>query len=112
MNSILSLSLPVVVKKLPLRLNFKSFYFLSAIVLFTLLVFYIFQVTSLAKETFLLQNYQKRINELARDNENLEIDLAQTNSLEKIGKLAESLNFAKTDKVRYLQLIEGQVVSK
>ncbi|MEK7519522.1 MAG: hypothetical protein AAB565_01930 [Patescibacteria group bacterium] len=112
MNNILSLNLLFRVKKPHLKLSLKSFYFLSTVLLSSLLVFYIFQVTFLAKETFLLQNYQKRANELARDNENLEVGLSQGNSLEKIGSLVGSLNFEKSDKVRYLQILEGQVVSK
>lgn len=110
MNHILSLNLPVVARKIPLSL--KNFWIFSVIFLFTLLFLYVFQVTILARSTDLIKDYQGEINELSRDNASLEISLAKQNSLVNIGTLVQSLNFEKTDRVRYLQILEGQVAAK
>ena len=109
MNHILSLNLPVIAKK---SLSLRSFWVFSVIFLFTLLFFYVFQVTILARSTDLIKNYQSRINELSRDNASLEISLAKQNSLVNIKTLVQNLNFEKTDQVRYLQILEGQVAAK
>ena len=99
-------------KKIPLRLSSKGFWILSAFLLSTLLLLYLFQVAILASKTFLIKDYQKKITEISRDNSNLEINLAKQNSLTNIGILVKNLNFEKIDKVRYLQFLEGQVVVK
>ena len=110
MNHTLSLNLPVVSKKIPLSL--RSFSIFSIAFLFLLLFLYVFQVTILARSTDLVKNYQRRINELSRDNASLEISLAKQNSLVNIKTLVQNLNFEKTDQVRYLQILEGQVAAK
>lgn len=108
----LALRLPLTAKKIPLRLNLKGFWILSAFLLSTSLLLYLFQITILASTTFLIKDYQKKITETSRDNSNLEINLAKQNSLANIGILVKNLDFEKIDKVRYLQLLEGQVVAK
>lgn len=111
MNTLV-LRLPSVLKKRSLHLSLKSFWILSTVFLISLLVLYIFQVAFLAKETFLIQNYQKKINDFSRENQKLEISLAKQNSPLNLEALVQNLNFEKTDKVRYLQILEGQVAAK
>jgi len=106
----LTLHLPIATKQLSLKLSLKTFWILSIILTITLLVFYIFQINLMTKETYLIQEYQKKIGELSRENKILEINLSQQNSLSNIETLIKNLNFEKIDKIHYLQVLEGQVV--
>lgn len=110
-----ALNLPIpIIRPLTLKWRFslKTFWALSFISIIILLVFYIFQINSVTSESYLLQNYQKRLNQLRQENEILEIDLAQVNSLINVEKQIETLGFEKVDKVYYIQVLESQIVTK
>jgi len=76
------------------------------------LVFYIFQVNKEVSERYLVQQYEKKINELSKENKNLELESAQAASLNKILEQVASLNFEKTDKIHYIRIVGTQVVAK
>lgn len=105
----LTLYPPIFIKQLSLRLSPKIIWFLGFILALVLLVFYIFQVNLMTKEIYSIQNYQRKINDLSRENKILEINLSQQNSLSNIETLARGLNFEKVDKIRYIQVLESQV---
>jgi len=115
MNHSLTLSPPISIIRpltLKLRFNLKIVWILSIFLIITLLVFYIFQIKSVISEGYLLQNYQKKLNKLSQENEILEINLAQVNSLGNIEKEIQKLGFEKIDKVYYIQVLESQIVTK
>lgn len=94
-----------------LRLNFKIFWILSLFSLISLLVFYIIQVGSLAREKYLLQNYENRLGELAGQNTVLEVDFSKSNSLNNLPNHLEALGFERANNIKYLQIL-GEVVRK
>jgi len=109
MNTLV-LAPPILIKKISLRFNLKLFWVTGFILLSATLVLYIFQVNLMTKEIYLIQNYQKKISELSRENKILEISLSQQNSLSNIETLAKNLNFEKITKIHYIQVLESQVV--
>jgi len=106
----LTLHLPITTKQLSFKLSLKTFWVFSIILAITLLVFYISQVNLMTRETYLIQEHQKKIGELSKENEILEINLSQQNSLSNIEILVKNLNFEKIDKIHYIQVLESQVV--
>lgn len=86
------------------------FWVLSALLIAALLIFYIFQVNAEASERYLIQGYEKRIDEISKESQSLAINSAQVNSLGKIEELLQSLNFEKVDKVYYVRVLDTQVV--
>lgn len=115
MNHISTLNFPIsIARSFPLKLKFnlKLFWIISFILITTLLGFYIFQVNSLTGETYQVQNFQKKINELSVENEILEIKLAKLNSLVNIETLIDKFNFEKVDKIHYIQILESQIVKE
>lgn len=96
------------------RINLRVFWLLSILLTITFLVFYIFQVNAEVSERYLIQGCQKRIAEISKENQSLEISSAQINSLENLTLLLEELNFEKTDtgKVHYIRVLDTQVVAK
>ena len=115
MQNTLILNLPIsIVRPLILRrkFNLKLFYILTFLSIFSLLVFYIFQINSIIQKTYLLQNYEKELTKLQEENQNLEINFAKSNSLENLESLVQNLNYEKVEKIRYIQVLGGQVVTK
>lgn len=94
------------------RVNLQLISVISFIVTIFLLILYIFQVNTMVRETYLIQGYQRKLGALSQENKTLEIDFSQTNSLANIANAIKSLNFEKADQVRYIQVLEGQVVTK
>jgi len=94
------------------HINLRIFWLLSILLTIAFLVFYIFQVNAEVSERYSIQRYQKRIAEISKENQNLEISSAQINSLDNLTLLLEKLNFEKTDKIHYIQVLDTQVVAK
>ena len=94
------------------RVNLQLISVISFIVTVFLLILYIFQVNTMIRETYLIQGYQKKLGALSQENKNLEINFSQASSLSNITNAINSLNFEKAEKFRYIQILEGQVVTK
>jgi len=92
------------------RINLRVFWLLSILLTITFLVFYIFQVNAEVSERYLIQEHQKRIAEISKENQGLEISSAQINSLDNLTFLLEELNFEETDKIHYIRVLNTQVV--
>jgi len=110
--NILILNPPISIKRLSLKLNLKFFLILNSILIIIFLISYIFQVNALISESYQIQNYQKKIEKLTSENKILEINSFKMNSLENIENKIQNLGFQKTDKIYYIQILEGQMVSK
>jgi len=112
MDNILTLNPPISIKRLPMRLSLRAFWIFSFISIISLLVLYIFQVNFLVSENYLIQDYQKKLNVLTRENRDLEIRFEQVNSLENIESLLSALNFEKVNKIHYIRVLEGEIVKE
>ena len=94
------------------KINLRFFWILSLISIIGLLTFYIFQVNTMTKEIYFLEDYKKNLTILERENETLEINSAQLSSLGNIDGLINELNFKKAGKIKYIHLIESSVAAK
>jgi hypothetical protein len=115
MNNVLILKPPISFS-FPLRIkqkySLKNFLTLNIILIVLLIGFCIFQVNSLITKGYLVQNYEKQLNDLTVENEGLEIKFGKINSLENIDTLVKNLNFEKVDKIYYIRILEGQVAKE
>lgn len=64
---------------------------------------YLFAVTSVSTQGFRIKTLQTRIEDLQRDNEKLELNIAQLQSGEQIRKAAERMKLVEAANVKYLQ---------
>lgn len=103
---------PIISLRYPFTLSLKLFWILALISIISLLVFYIFQVNFLIKETYLSQSYEKKLDQIAKENEILKINFSKSNSLENLEKYLSAGNFEKANKVKYIQISESQIVTK
>ncbi|MDD2731640.1 MAG: hypothetical protein PHI53_00375 [Candidatus Pacebacteria bacterium] len=94
------------------RIILSIFYILSLFIFSGLLIFYVFQVSAEASERYQVEDYQKKLNEISKEEADLEIVLMNGNSLDNVVTLASELNFEKIDKIHYVRVLENKVVAK
>ncbi|MEK7071667.1 MAG: hypothetical protein AAB959_00040 [Patescibacteria group bacterium] len=103
MSTTLTLNFPVSVFIKP-NLNLKFFRALSLISIISLLIFYIFQVTSLAKDQYLLKENQMKLTDLVKQRGALEINFYKIQSLTNLDAYFLSQNFEKSKQTKYIQI--------
>ena len=108
-NLPISISYPFVLRW---RSNLKAFWIFSVVLIILLLTFYVFQINSLIQNTYVIQGYEEKVKDLTEGNKKLEINLAELNSLQNLEHLVKSLNYTEAGKIKYIQVLGGQVVTK
>lgn len=92
--------------------KYNASYIISTIVLISLIFLYVFQVSALTQESYLLENYQEKIDSYAKETRSLEYKFLQNNSFFQIENIAQELNFIDAEKVSYIQVRGSEVVVK
>ena len=114
MNNTLILKQPAIFKcfisLINWRIVLRIFLVLSILSVFFLLVFYVFQVNAEVSEKYLIQKYNGELSQALEENQNLEISLIQSNSLDNIMALMEKFDFERTNKIHYIQVLNNKVV--
>lgn len=90
----------------------KTSYIISTLVLVSLIFLYVFQVSALTKESYLIENYQEKIDSYSQETRSLEYKFLQNNSFFQIENIAQELDFEDTQKVSYIQVRDSEVVVK
>jgi hypothetical protein len=74
-----------------------------------LLIFYVWQIDSLTKGSYLINSYQKQISQLSQENKNLQVSFAENSFLGQAMEKIQALNFQKTTSVQYIQIPDVSV---
>lgn len=77
-----------------------------------LLIFHIFQINDFTKNSHIIGTLEEKITKVSQENKNLEIRFYQKNNLTNIESKLAGLGYSKTDKIHYIQLIEGAITTK
>ncbi|PJE69476.1 MAG: hypothetical protein COU98_01830 [Candidatus Staskawiczbacteria bacterium CG10_big_fil_rev_8_21_14_0_10_38_10] len=114
MNHTIALNPYILLKNFTLgkKINLKMFWVFNFVIIISLLVFYVLQVNEITRESYLIKNHLETLENLSQESKVFEINFAQNSSLENIKKMAEELNFGKVDRVKYIQVLEGVLVTK
>lgn len=115
MINILILNPLFILKRSPFlkwKIILRVFWILSIFSILAFLVFYVFQANAQVSERYLIQKYEKRLSEFSKENKSLGINSVQLNSLNNITTLINELGFEKIDKIHYIRVLDGQVVTK
>ncbi|MBZ9572145.1 hypothetical protein KJA15_02350 [Patescibacteria group bacterium] len=97
---------------LKLRFNLKAFWVIIFISILALLAFYIFQVNAMISQTYQIKDYQKKLEEIIKENETLKINSVKINSLETLENKILEFGFEKVDKIHYIQVSDTQIATK
>lgn len=87
-----------------LNLSLRFFKTLSLISIISLLIFYIVQVTGLAKDRYILAEGQKNLANLNEEKGVLEINFSKIQSMTNLDSYLLSQNFEKDQKTKYIQI--------
>ena len=90
----------------------KISYAIFPFLVFSFLFILFFQINTLVKERSLLKSYTGKIIRLSKENEDLEMNLINKNGLGNVEKIAQGLNFEKTEKIHYIRVLESAVAAK
>jgi len=93
-----------------LKAFLKLFLFFSIFSTFGLAICFIYQVEKSTTEQFNISEYSKKISQLAKENQDLEIRAIAANSLNNANDLMAKLNFEKAEKISYVK-VSGNSVS-
>lgn len=99
-------------KSLSLKISLNFFWTLSFILIISLVILYIFQVTAITEAMYLIKNHSRQLESLSQENEILEIKFSQLNSLENLRFLVANLNLEKVEKIDYIEIPVASVVRK
>ena len=97
--------------KLP-KLNLRIFWILGCFLVLSLSVFYVFQINEITKGGYLTKNYLKKINSLSQESQSLEINFASTSSLAIVSEKVGTLDLERVERIKYIQILEGSLVTK
>ena len=100
----------VAVPKFP-RISFRIFWIASLTLIFFLLFFNIFQINKITQASFLITGLGGETQELYQQNKILESNFLKNNSLGNLENLVGGLGFEKVEKVDYIQVREGAIVT-
>jgi cell division protein FtsL len=92
--------------------SLKAFLILFALLIFSLSVFYIFQIKREISVKYLIQAQENKLSEILEESKNLEINSINASSLDKALGFLEESNLEKTDKIYYIRVFENEVVTK
>jgi hypothetical protein len=114
-SKILVLNPPIVFRRsfpIKWRIILRVFWILNVLLILSLLIFCVFQINAEVSERYLIQRYEKELNQALKENQNLEIGSVEAGSLENIVVLLEGLNLEKAEKTHYIRVLDGKVVAK
>jgi len=94
------------------RINWKAVCILGFLMCLLPLVFYIYQINTLTRGTYLINSYENQIEEISRENKKLELGFAENTFLEQILSKTQHLDFQKITSVKYIQIPDNSVAKK
>ena len=90
-------------------INWKAICYVGSAITFLLLVFYVLQINSLTRGSYLISSYQKQINQLSQENRNLQVSFAESSFMGQALQKVQALNFQKVNpsSIIYVQMIDS-----
>ncbi len=93
-------------------LNINLLFVLTIISGLFVMVYYLFQVGGLSQDIYLVEDYTIKLATLLENNKSLDINFSKMSSLSNIEDYLASRDFIKPSQVKYIQILEGSVVTK
>ena len=91
------------------RVNWRAFYIACAIVFTIATILCAIWVNQLTNGVYLANEYERKINVLLREGKVLEAKFAESGFLGKVTARMRELNFEKTEKVQYIQILDASL---
>lgn len=91
------------------QVQWKSLLWVACFAFFAALVAYVILVNQLTRGAFLVKDYNRQMDKLTEQSKDLETTFAQTGFMGDVQTRAALLNFEKTTKVTYVQILDQSV---
>jgi len=91
-------------------INWRAVCVCGFFVLFSLLLFYVWQINDLTKGYYLTSDYERQIEEFSLAKKELEISFAENSFMDQALLKIQALNFQKAMSIKYLQISKNPVV--
>lgn len=91
------------------RVNWKAVCCLGFFISLFLLVFYVWQINALTRGFYIMNSYEKQIDEILEENKNLQVSFAESSFLGEAFIKIQALNFQKTTLVKYIHIPNSSV---
>lgn len=85
---------------------------LNLILILLLFVFTIFQIGVLTNQVYFISQAKKKINQLSKENQFLEEQFFNSNSLSNLDDFIKKENLVKVEKMKFIQIFQGAVLAK
>jgi hypothetical protein len=95
-----------------MRKILKTINILNSIFLSILLGLILLEIGLLTKEVSFIEITKKKIDQLSKENQKLEDEVLNSNSISNLDQFLEKSNFVKAEKIKFIQILEGGVVAK
>lgn len=76
------------------------------------LIFYLFQISSMLKASFLLNSYEDKLVEINEQNRALEIKLSQVISLNNVSALIQKSDFETIENIRHIEISRDSITAR
>lgn len=93
-------------------MKWKIFFFAGLATLGFCWFLHAYVLNQLTKGTYLMQDYEKRIEILSQERKNLKIAFAESGFMGSIEQKTRELNFEKTTEIKYIQILDNSVAVK
>lgn len=87
--------------------NWKIVLFLAVAVMFFAVLFYAWQVNSLTRGGYIVEDYQKQIKKISGENKDLQVSFAESSFMGKAMARAQEMNFEKTTSIKYIKILDN-----
>ena len=94
-------------RKISKAINILNFIFLSI-----LLGLCLVEVRFFIKEVFLIKEMKEKITQLSKENQKLQEEILNSNSISNLDQFLENSKLVKAKKIKFIQIFEGGVVKK
>jgi hypothetical protein len=115
LETISIINFPLVIKSnfsIRYRIILGLFLIISTLSIIALLIFCVWQINAEISEKYSIQKYRTLEEKLIKENNILESEFANANSLNNIASIISNLNFEKVEKINYIRVLNNQVVKK
>lgn len=93
------------------QVNWAKFCLIGFAFCILLLIFYIYQINVLTRETYFISSYKNDINEILQANKKLEVNFAENSFLGEVLDRVQALDFEKTTSVKYIQVLDASLAN-
>lgn len=90
----------------------KLFWAIVLPLLVLLLFFYVFQINEFTADSFWMSEGKRQMKEIARQNNNLQLNIFKNNSLGGVEELVQAMEFEKIEKVHHIKIMGSAVAAK